>query len=225
MTSIDVVIFGAGGLAREVAWLLETPGTQLRWQDNRVPSDIRLVGHLDDQSETHGSQVNKRPVLGGADWLQSHPGHAVVVAIGNPEVRRDIVQKVRDLGAIFPAVLAPDFIAGDHGSIGEGVIVLPGAMVTVNVNIGNFVLLNPHVSISHDGNVGDFCSLGPGVSLAGNVNVGSGTDIGTNASAIPGVRIGNNTIVGAGACVTRDLSDNVTAVGVPAKHIRRSGAN
>lgn len=219
MSATDVVIFGAGGLAKEVAWVLETPGTRLCWQDDRHSLAIRLVGHLDDRAELHGTQVNGRPVLGGAGWFEDRPGHAVIVAIGNPGIRKRIVQVLRGKGVAFPAILPPDFVAGDHVSIGEGVIILPGAMATVNVDIGSFVLLNPHVSISHDGHIGDYCSLGPGVSLAGNVQVGAGTDIGTNASVIPGRRIGRNSIIGAGACVTGDLPDNITAVGVPARVI------
>lgn len=212
----QVVIFGAGGLAREVAWALDAPGAGLHWSDG-TQSSVEVVGHLDDNIESHGTNVNGRPVLGGADWLSANPGHAVIVAIGNPAIRKSIVHRLRERGALFPAGMAAGTVVGDHGSIGEGAIVLPGVVVTVNVRVGSFVLLNPHVSISHDGVIGDYCSIGPGVSLAGNVQVGAGCDIGTNASAIPGVRIGENAVIGAGACVVRDIPAGVIAYGVPAK--------
>lgn len=213
-------MFGAGGLAREVAWLLELPGTFLHWADGSLTSGIKLVGHLDDRVEAHGTQVNGRTILGGSDWLAGHPDHAVIVGVGNTEARRSIVDRLRQFGATFPSVVAQGTISGNASMNGEGCVILPGVVITTNATIGNFVLLNPQVSISHDSVVGDYCSLGPGVRLAGNVHVGEGSDLGTNASAIPGVRIGRNVVLGAGACVVRNLPDNVTAVGVPARVVR-----
>lgn len=215
-----VVVFGAGGLAREVAWLLETPGTRLQWTDGQVAPGITVVGHLDDRADLHGAQVNGRTILGGSDWLAGRPGHAVIVAVGDTGARRSIVDRLRRVGATFPAAVAHGTIVGDQSTIGEGSIILPGVVMTTNARIGDFVLLNPQVSISHDSVVGNYCSLGPGVRLAGNVQVGEGSDLGTGASAIPGVRIGRNVVLGAAACVVRDLPDNVTAIGVPARVVR-----
>jgi sugar O-acyltransferase (sialic acid O-acetyltransferase NeuD family) len=203
-----------------VAWLLESSGTRLHWADGRVISGVALVGHLDDRVDMHGTQVNARTILGGSEWLADYPNHAVVVAVGNTGARRSIVDRLRQYGATFPSVVAHGTTVGDHSTIGEGSVVLPGVVIMTNARIGDFVLLNPQVSISHDSVVGDYCSLGPGVRLAGNVHVGEGSDLGTNASAIPGVRIGRDVVLGAGACVVRNLPDNVTAVGVPARVVR-----
>lgn len=218
--SQPVVIFGAGGLAREVAWTAGMHGATLLSPDGSKNA-VEFIGHLDDRQETHGTEINGHPVLGGSDWLEQHPGHAVLVAVGKPAIRQEIVQRLRALHATFPTLLAPNTVIGDQCAIGQGVIALPGVVITTNVTVGEFVLLNPQVSISHDGNIGDYCSMGPGVHLAGNVHVGSLTDIGTGASAIPGSRIGTESIIGAGACVVRDVPDYATAVGVPAVVIKR----
>lgn len=218
MIGIDVVVFGAGGLGREVVWTLRHAEATVRDVDGN-PFRPNLLGFLDDNVANHGSTVNDLPVLGGSEWVRDHPEGLVIVAVGIPTIRAKVVRTLRQAGARFGSILSPDSILGDHSEAGEGTVALPTSVVTTNAKLGRFVLLNPTTSISHDCVVGDFTSLGPGVSLAGNVHVGSGTDIGTNASVIPGVRIGNNAIIGAGACVTEDLPDNVTAVGVPARVI------
>lgn len=51
------------------------------------------------------------------------------------------------------------------------------------------------------------------------ITIGDKVYIGTGAYVMPGVTIGNNVIIGAGAIVTKDIPDNVVAVGVPAKPI------
>lgn len=52
--------------------------------------------------------------------------------------------------------------------------------------------------------------------------VGNDVYIGNNVIILPGVTIGNNVIIGASAIVTKDISDNSVAVGVPARVIKNS---
>lgn len=219
---LDIVVVGSGGLGREVLWLLRSPGTQLTLADgtNRRPN---VLGFLDDDPAKQGAIINGACVLGGMDWLEDKPHHAVAIAIGKPLVRRQMQHRLRELRAVFPACLSVNISIGERVTIGEGTIVLPGVVVTCNVSVGKFVLLNPNVSVSHDGAIGDYCSLGPGVSLAGNVTVHEGCDIGTQASAIPGAVIGSHTVIGAGACVLGEIPPDATAVGVPARVISVRG--
>lgn len=216
LESRDIVIVGAGGLGREVLWMLGEQNAAVHDVNGRAWHP-RILGFIDDDIERHDRQVSGFSVLGRSDWLNDHPEVLVVVAVGIPAVRRRVVEILRQKDVQFGSCVSSRAIVGAGSHVGEGSIVLPGAVVTVDVQLGSFALLNPTTSVSHDCIVGDFTSLGPGVSLAGNVRIGSACDIGTNASAIPGVTVGDSTIVGAGACVVRDLPDNVTAVGVPAK--------
>ena len=70
--------------------------------------------------------------------------------------------------------------------------------------------------------LGDGVHICPGAHLAGEVSVGSRSWIGIGSSVIQQVHIGSDVIVGAGAVVLRDLPNNVTAAGVPARIIARS---
>ena len=66
----------------------------------------------------------------------------------------------------------------------------------------------------------DFVTIYPGVNVSGNCNLGSCSELGTGSKIIEGKSIGSNSIIGAGTVVIRDIKDNCTAVGVPAKIIK-----
>ena len=54
------------------------------------------------------------------------------------------------------------------------------------------------------------------------MKIGDRCWIGANSIILPGVTIGNNVVIGAGSVVTKDIPDNVVAVGSPAKIIREN---
>lgn len=60
----------------------------------------------------------------------------------------------------------------------------------------------------------------PDLEITKPIVVGNDVYIGNNVIFLPGVTIGNNVVIGAGAVVSKDLSDNSVAVGVPARVIK-----
>jgi acetyltransferase-like isoleucine patch superfamily enzyme len=87
------------------------------------------------------------------------------------------------------------------------------------VEIGDDTLIASHVaitSLTHDTAADLFAqSL-----ISKPVIIGCNVWIGTHASILPGVKIGNGAIIGAGAVVTKDVSENMIVVGVPARAMR-----
>lgn len=73
---------------------------------------------------------------------------------------------------------------------------------------------------THDGGIKVLNSLGKfdgkRMSKMAQIKIGDNVYIGQNALIMPGVTIGSNVVIGAGSIVTRNIPDNVVAVGIPA---------
>jgi acetyltransferase EpsM len=211
MTSIpDLVLFGAGGHAREVLALARELGG---W---------RVAGVLSDKAEWAPAAAAGVQRLGGVEWLAANPACHVVVAIGDPRVRADVVARIRAVAASpFATLVHPRAWRAERVAVGEGTQVEAGALLNVDVAVGAHVIVNQGARLSHDVRVGDFATLAPGVTLCGGVVVEEGADIGANATVLPGVRIGAHARVGAGAVVVRDVAPGATVVGNPARPLEK----
>lgn len=109
-----------------------------------------------------------------------------------------------------------------------------------HVHFGSDIYVNSNLTVVDDGHVyvGDKVMFGPNVTIATanhpinsklreqgyqynkDVHIGENTWIGAGAIIVPGVRVGKNVVIGAGSVVTKDIPDNVVAVGNPCRVMR-----
>ena len=212
---MPLVIIGAGGHGAEVAAYA-------------VDMQLPLAGAIDDGKPKGAWHVTR--VIGGmADlpgFCQEHERVRFITAFGSNALRRKVVQALVASGVAnleaFTLRHASSWV-GDSVEIGGGTLLAPGTLVTTRAAIGSHCILNVKASVSHDCVIGDFANINPGATLCGDVHVGEGSYIGAGATVIEKKRIGAWTVVGAGAVVTQDLPDGVTAVGVPARIVKRQG--
>lgn len=208
-----LVIFGAGGLGREVLLLL----TQL----NEAGAGWDVRGFYDDQPPPT-PLVAGLPYLGTAhDLNQTAEPLAVAVAVGSSASRAAVVSRLTSAQLSFPALVHPRVALAppQRVALGAGCIVQQGCILTCDITLGRFVLLNLGCTVGHDAVLEDFCSLMPHANVGGAAHLGAGVYLGTNATVIHAVRVGAGTVVGAGAVVVRELPAGITAVGVPARAI------
>ena len=88
------------------------------------------------------------------------------------------------------------------------------------VKIGDNAQIAPNVSIYTAGHPIHPDSRNSGYEYGIDVTIGDNVWIGGNVCIMPGVTIGNNVVIGAGSVVTKDLPDNVIAIGNPCRIIR-----
>lgn len=209
---MDLVVYGAGGMGRELIWQISSQNTE----------QYNILGFVDDSDNKLGSVINGFQVVGNTQWLLNrNEPIAVAVALGDSEMRKRTVASLKKNNNIsFPNIISSDAIISDYVEMGEGNIICFNSIITVNIKIGNFLLCNRSCNIGHDVELSDYVTLNPNVTLSGNVKVGDCVNIGTGSVVIQGKNIGDNTVIGAGAVVTSNIPDNCTAVGVPAKPIK-----
>lgn len=207
----DIVIVGAGGFGREVAWLIE--------DINKVNKTWNIIGFVDETTELLGTLVDGYKVVGNIDWLKEQNCFAVL-AIGDTQGKKKIVTKLEKSEIKYATLIHPNVISSDRNVFGEGSIICAGTIITVNVKIGNHVIVNINSTIGHEAVIRDFATILPSVKISGAVVVEECVNIGTGSAIIQGKNIGKNTIIGANATVVKDIPENCTAVGSPAKPIK-----
>lgn len=85
--------------------------------------------------------------------------------------------------------------------------------------IGSNVLIGPNVQIYTATHPGDYINRRTGFESGKQIKIGNDCWIGGSAIILPGVTIGDRCIIGAGAVVTKNIPDDATVVGNPAKPV------
>ncbi|MDQ6886344.1 MAG: NeuD/PglB/VioB family sugar acetyltransferase [Gemmatimonadota bacterium] len=210
---MDIIVVGASGQAKVIVDIVEREGAH------------RVVGVVSHDGVAGGTFLGY-PVLGRdvdlVPLVSGGKADGALLAIGDNWVRGRLAESLRRSlpGLPFPTAIHPTAAIGRDVTIGEGTVIMAGAVINGPTRIGRHCAILARSSVDHDSILGDFSSLAPGVSQGGGVTVGEYAAIGVGASVRHGIRIGAHTVVGAGAAVVADLPDLVVAYGVPARVAR-----
>lgn len=208
----NLIIIGAGGVGKEVAWIVE--------QINSVKEIYKILGFVDDNKKIWDKTINGYKVLGGLNYiLENEVDFEVVIAISNYKVKKNIVNKIRKRDIKYATLIHPSLNISKEVKIGQGTIIYEGVIISPNVIIGNHVIVSPKSGIGHDSVIKDYVSVLWNVSISGNDLIEEGALLGSSSTIIQGKIIGKSSIVGAGAVVINDVEPKKTVVGIPAKFI------
>jgi sugar O-acyltransferase (sialic acid O-acetyltransferase NeuD family) len=210
----EVAIYGAGGFAREVAFLMASLDRTIAGQ---------LVAFVDDAPD-HPETIAGQPVYSLDDLTAAFPRARIALAIGSSQARQQAADRARAAGHALTTLVDASARVGETVRLGDGSVICANVTITCDVAIARGAQINLHCTLGHDCRFGAFVTLSPGVHVSGNVTLGDRVFVGTGAVLLPGVTVGDDATVGAGAVVTRDVPSGLTVVGSPAKALeRRSG--
>ena len=201
--SKQVVILGTSGHGKVVMDIV------LRAGDS-------VLGFLDDCPP--GESFLGYPVLGGCDayrnWLEAY----FVIAIGNASVRERLSRQMQGV-KWYTAVHPQAVVSLLDTSVGEGSVLMAGAIVNAGSQIGSHCIINTGAIVEHDNRIGDYAHISVGAKLAGTVSIGRRTWVGIGAVVRNNCSVCDDCTLGAGAVVVRDITEPGTYVGIPAKKL------
>lgn len=211
--STVLYIAGAGGHGREVAWVSRC-----------VLEACDHIAFVVDHTDYDLGALDEGPVF-LLSSLNPSPGSRYVSAVGDAALRRRLSVGMENLAISAATIVHPNALISPSVVLGDGVVVFPGSILSVNVKVARHAHINLMCSVSHDVMIGAFSTLSPGVRVAGNVHIGEDVFIGagavvTNGTSASPLTIGDGAVIAAGACVTSSVEAGALMAGVPATRKR-----
>lgn len=204
-----IILIGGGGHCKSVIDVIE--------QENK----FEIVGIIDVKDKI-GSKVLNYTIIGCDDDIEklSETYKNFIITFGqgkNNTFRKNIYNVLKKLSLNLPIIQSPYSHVSKHASIGEGTVIMHGAIVNSAAKIGVNCILNTQSLVEHDAEVGDHCHISTRATLNGTVKIGNSVFAGSACVIADGLNVCDNVTIGAGSSVIKSISEAGVYVGCPAK--------
>ena len=194
-----IILVGGGGHCKSCIDVIEQEGK------------YRIEGIVDVPEKLHQKVFEYEIFATDEDLPRLAPEYpAFLITIGqksSPDKRVDLFLRLKQLGAKLPVIFSPLSYVSQHAKVGEGTIIMHGALVNAGATIGNNCIINTNALIEHDAAVGDHCHISTGVVINGGVLVGEKTFFGSNSVSKDNLEIGKCSVIGFNSKVSQNLPD------------------
>lgn len=211
--AVKIAIWGGGGHALVVEEAIRASGLY----------DVACF-IVDEGHSVHPEFSDRHVVVGTGEQLaelRASGVSAAVVALGDCATRLRRATVLQEQGFAMVRVIHPRAIVASSARVGEGTVVVAGAVLGPEVDVGKSAIVNTGATVDHHTLVGDGAHVAPGAHIAGCCQIGRGALVGIGAVLVQNVSIGEGAVVGAGSVVVRDVPPDTVAYGVPARVVRR----
>jgi sugar O-acyltransferase (sialic acid O-acetyltransferase NeuD family) len=149
----------------------------------------------------------------------------VLMAIGYDDlnrVRESVFTRLKGMGYTIETYVHPEARVHTRNALGEGCVVLPGAVVEPYATVGANAMIWANVTLAHHCSVGEHCWIAAGTVISGQAKVQRNTFVGVNATIVNDVSVGEFNVVGAAALISKDTKPNTVHLSRSAEPFRYS---
>lgn len=207
-----VIIFGSTGIAKAALEIFNS-------------NNIVVYGFLDDDEDTHGTELNTVSVLGSTDdhgftKLVGQKCEAFVATDDN-EQRKELVEYLKDTRKVMPMnAIHQTAVISESFAIGHGNFINTGAILSNDGKMGDHNIINSRVIVEQEVEINDLVQIGAGSIINSKVKIQDEAFIGSGVTIVSGVTIGKGARIGAGSVVVGDVEAGQTLFGNPAQPIK-----
>lgn len=206
-----LAIIGGGGLGRELeSWI----------NQSNLIKDYALLGFLDDNPKILEGYKNDYKIISNVDEKALINATNVIVAIADCKFKERLFTLWRNSNNFnIKSFIHSTVILAKNVNLSTGVVLCPNTLISCDTTIGEGVFINCGSQIGHDVSIGNYTTIMASVNIGGGAIIGNNVTIGTGAVILPRVKIADNIIIGAGSVVFRNVKNEGTYIGNPAKRI------
>lgn len=203
-----IILVGAGGHSKSVA-------------DSIDDRKYELCGFIDENKE--GMHLGL-PIFGKTiESIPHYRKYKYFVAIGDVTHRESWFNKIKTMGLDTINIIDKTSIIAKNVKIGTGNFIGKMAIINAGAKIGDDNVINTKALVEHECIVGNHNHLSTNSVINGNVIIGDRVFMGSSSVCNGQLRIGSGAIIGSGGVVISDVPTMVTAVGIPARIVKRRG--
>lgn len=212
MQKQSLILIGGGGHCRSCIDVIEQEGK------------FRIAGVLDN-TIAPGTLLDGYPILGNDSLIEQlvQDRNVFLITIGQiktAKIRKKIYSHLKHLNGCFATIISPLAYLAPKAKVGEGSIVMHGAIVNAGVVIGINAIINTKALVEHDAVIGAHCHISTGSVVNGTCNIGDEVFIGSGSVVANNITIINETTLGAGTIVVNNITEPGTYVGNPQRKIK-----
>ena len=208
----EIILVGGGGHCEACIDVIELEGK------------FRIAGIVDVRERVGESVLGYRIIASDEDLAgltKEYKNFLITVGhIKNPTKRVSLYSTLRRFGVNFPVIISPFAYVSRHSFIGEGTVVMHGAIVNSGAQIGVNCIINSKSLIEHDVKIGNHCHISTGAIINGNGQIGSFSFVGSGSVILNGKTVTDNVIIGAGTVIVTDINEPGVYVGNPGRRIK-----
>ena len=185
----DLLIVGAGGHGRVVAEAAELMG---QWEN---------IMFLDDRTDV--DRVLNHKIIGKLNDYEKFTKKCenVIVCIGDNQKRLDLIEKILNIGYEIPVIIHPKASVSKYSAIGQGSVILAGAVVNTGASIGKGCIININSCVDHDSTLQDGVHIVSSAIVRSMVKIGRLSTIRAGACVKAGTVLGDKTVICQGEVV------------------------